>query len=103
MAKNNIYRRKISSEEAQEGYIMVLKNWLDFFPGIGVDFDLEENGAVRKARVESYHCECRGLELPHEHYFIRAGGLKQGEQIEIALKTGCKHALSRRNRASGGA
>ncbi len=83
MAKDSIYRRRISSEEAREGYIMVLKSALGFFPAIGVDFAMDEGGAVRKARVESYHCECRGSELPHEHYFIKAGGLKQGALVKI--------------------
>ena len=36
-----IYKRKISNEEAQGQYIMVLKNALSFFPKIGKSFKLK--------------------------------------------------------------
>ena len=73
------YERKISSEEASEGYIMVLKDRLGFFPPVGQDFSL--SGAP--ARVESRYCECRGPEKPHDHYFIRRAGLGKGQRIAI--------------------
>jgi len=77
------YSRTISSEEAREGYILVLKYRLPFFPPLGRRFDLAEGHSHRKTRVESYRCTCRGPELPHEHYFIRWKGLKPKVTVEI--------------------
>jgi hypothetical protein len=78
-----VYSRKVSSEEAREGYLLVLKNKLQFFPPLGKKFDLAQNDAIGKARVESYPCTCRGPDLPHEHYFIRWKGLRPKDRVEI--------------------
>ncbi len=83
------YERKLSSEEAGEGYIMVLKDRLAFFPAIGETFQL---GGV-SAKVEARHCECRGPEKPHEHYFIRRAGLNKGQKVRIA-RNGSNYTLA---------
>jgi hypothetical protein len=77
------YRRRVSAEEAREGYVLVLKNRLGFFPPIGEPFTLALGGSSCRARVEAIACTCRGPELPHEHYHIRWPGLRAGQQIEI--------------------
>jgi hypothetical protein len=77
------YSRKVSSEEAREGYLLVLRNKLQLFPPLGRRFDLVQNDVVDEARVESYRCTCRGPELPHEHYFIRWKGLRPKDRVEI--------------------
>jgi hypothetical protein len=77
------YSRKVSSEEAREGYLLVLRNKLQLFPPLGRRFDLVQNDVVDEARVESYRCTCRGPELPHEHYFIRWKGLRPKDIVEI--------------------
>ena len=77
------YTRKISSEEAREGYVLVVKSRLSFFPPLGNTFQLIHDHKRSRARVESYRCTCRGPALPHEHYFIRWKGLKDGDRIEI--------------------
>jgi hypothetical protein len=90
-----IYERKISSEEAREGYILVEKARLNLFPAIGEPFDLvDEAGRRSRARVEARDCECRGPEKPHEHYFIRRDGLEPGSRWRIA-KDGDAYRLSR--------
>jgi hypothetical protein len=83
MKETRAYVRKISSEEAREGYVMILKNQLGFFPAVGKAFHLVHDNLRSRARVESYRCTCRGPELPHEHYFIRWKGLKARDKIEI--------------------
>ena len=83
MKERPAYTRKISSEEAREGYVMILKSKLAFFPPIGKAFNLIHDSIRSTARVESYRCTCRGPELPHEHYFIRWKGLKTRDRIEI--------------------
>lgn len=83
------YERRISSEEAAEGYVMVLKDRLNYFPPVGDSFAL--NGAP--ARVEARHCECRGPEKPHEHYFIRRAGLAKGQRVSIT-RLGAGYTLS---------
>ena len=77
------YSRKVSSEEAREGYLLVLKSKLQLFPHLGMEFYLVQDDFARKAKVESYRCTCRGPELPHEHYFIRWKGLRSKDRVEI--------------------
>ncbi len=83
MKGRGAYSRKVSSEEAREGYLLILKNRLQFFPPLGKTFELVQNDIVGKAKVESYRCKCRGPELPHEHYFIRWKGLRPKDIVEI--------------------
>ena len=90
----DVYTRKVSGEEAREGYLMVLKDRLGFFPPQGERFALEIDGESREAAVDSYHCECRGPEKPHEHYFIRLPGLRKGERVTVAAKGG-RYSLTR--------
>jgi len=77
------YSRRISAEEAREGYVLVLKNKLSFFPSLGTGFELVKPDLRRKVRVEFYRCTCRGRDLPHEHYFIRWRGLRAKDRVEI--------------------
>jgi len=83
MKRRGAYSRKVSSEEAREGYLLVLKNKLRLFPPLGKRFDLLQNDVLGRAKVESYRCTCRGPELPHEHYFIRWKGLRPKDRVEI--------------------
>ena len=83
MRTKNVYTRKISTEEASEGYILVLKNKLNFFPPIGKQFIIMHVNQERKVKVESYSCTCQGPDAPHEHYFIRWKGLKAKEKVKI--------------------
>jgi len=82
------YQRKISSEEAWEGYILVLKGRLGFLPPVGEGFVL----AGRRVRIEAVPCTCRGPEKPHEHYRIPWPGLAQGSTVRIT--TGQRAATS---------
>lgn len=81
--KNNVYTRKISSKEAKEGFIFILKNRLNFFPQLGSEFKLVNDDQIEEVSVESYPCTCRGPDLPHEHYFIRWEGLKAEDKVKI--------------------
>jgi hypothetical protein len=78
-----VYARKISPEEARENYIMVSKDKLPLFPTKGRTFEIVQGSKRSEAKVESYHCECRGPDSPHEHFFIRWQGLKAGDEIFI--------------------
>jgi hypothetical protein len=78
-----VYSRTVSSEEAREGYLLVLKSKLQLFPHLGEEFDLVQDDLAVRAKVESYGCTCRGPELPHEHYFIRWKGLGPKDRVEI--------------------
>ncbi len=83
MPKKHGYVKRISSEEEEEGYVLVLKDKLSVFPALGQTFNLVKSGLLRRVSVESYPCQCRGPELPHEHYFVRWSGLKQGQKVAI--------------------
>jgi len=83
MTNADVFTRKLSAEEVKKGHIFVLKDRLSFFPAAGKPFDLKSGKEEKKATVESYHCTCRGPQLPHEHYFIRWEGLRFGDKISI--------------------
>ncbi|MCC7363460.1 MAG: hypothetical protein IT303_03740 [Dehalococcoidia bacterium] len=74
------YTRRVSTEEAREGYLMVEKARLAFFPAEGKPFELAGTGP---AKVESYACECRGPDKAHRHWFIRLAGLVRGATVTI--------------------
>jgi hypothetical protein len=82
------YIRKISSEEARESYILVLKSRLRSFPPVGEAFVMARGTHRKRAKVESVPCICRGPEQPHEHYFVRWKGLKRGERVAIRRLAG---------------
>ena len=77
------YVRRISSEEAREGYVLVLKSRLSFFPPIGEPFEIACGRRTHKGEVESVACACRGPDKPHEHYLLRWGGLRARDRITI--------------------
>ena len=83
MNKKTVYSRRISTKEADNDFIFVLKNKLSLFPELGEKFKLLEDNSSQKVEVESYPCNCRGPDRPHEHYFIRWNGLKSGDKIDI--------------------
>jgi len=89
---NIIYSRKISTKEAQEGFIFVLKNKLTLFPPLNSEFTLINNNSPQQVKVESYPCICRGPDKPHKHYFIRFEGLNVGNRIGI-VKDGKNYIL----------
>ncbi len=83
MSSKIMYSRKISSKEANNNFIFILKNKLSFFPPLGEVFELKAENSICKVKVESYSCTCRGPNLPHEHYFIKWEGLETGDKVEI--------------------
>jgi hypothetical protein len=87
MSSKNRYSRKISSKEAKNNFIFILKNNLSFFPPLGEVFVLKRDGSSCEVKVESYPCTCRGPDLPHEHYFIKWNGLETGNILEIKRTT----------------
>jgi hypothetical protein len=90
---DNIYARKISTKEADNGFIFILKNKLPFFPPHGNDFELSDGELSKEVKVNSYPCTCRGPDRPHEHYFICWKGLEAGDKIEITRNSQNKYKL----------
>jgi hypothetical protein len=68
--ENTQYRRKISAQESQEGFIMVLKESLKFFPKIDKPFKVKIDAEEFETMVEAYDCWCMGPKKPHMHYRI---------------------------------
>ncbi|MCJ7456553.1 hypothetical protein MUP07_07390 [Candidatus Bathyarchaeota archaeon] len=50
----NVYSRRISQEEERQGYVLVLKNRLSFFPPPGTNFSLIIDDVRRTVKVDSY-------------------------------------------------
>jgi len=95
------YRRKVSTEEAREGYLLVTKDRLSFFPPPGTHFRLRVKERSRDVRVESYHCACRGPDKLHEHWFLRWPTLAAGDLVEITAD-GSRYVATVADGARGG-
>ena len=88
------YERKISSEEAEQEYFLVLKNRLSFFPEVGSSFSIQDENKTKRVKVESYICHCQGVELPHEHYFVKWKGLAKGDIFRVQKISDAKNIFS---------
>ncbi|MBN1153753.1 hypothetical protein JXB12_02390 [candidate division KSB1 bacterium] len=83
------YHRKISDEEAQGQYIMILKSDLNFFPKIGKEFKLLVKGTEEKTfetTILAIPCWCMGPNKPHEHYRIDAKPFRDIFPIHFSKK-----------------
>ncbi len=92
------YRRRISAEEAREGFVFITKDAVRFFPPVGEEFEVRAAGATGRTRLAAVPCQCVGE--PHEHYHL--GGLSdalpfplvKGSRVEIRrLPTGGYEAV----------
>ena len=66
------YRRKISGEEAQERYIAIVKNKLEFFPKVGKPFKLKVKNKQFEITVEPHEVWSMGPKKPQLNYRIDA-------------------------------
>ncbi|MEM4266715.1 MAG: hypothetical protein QW404_01515 [Candidatus Nanoarchaeia archaeon] len=89
------YRRKISREEAEEGYILITKDALKMFPPIDRKFYLVENKKETPVKVRAISCICMGPEEPHQHYHLHYKPLKKGEVIVIRSGEKSKYTIKR--------
>ncbi len=68
------YERKISDEEAQGKFILILKSGLDLFPKPGKPFDLIINGREESKKIETTLTSVQrwsvGPSKPQDHYRI---------------------------------
>jgi hypothetical protein len=67
-----VYRRKISAEEAKERYILVLKNSLEFFPKLRKPFTLKVSGKEIEMYLEPIEVWNMGPKKPRIDYRIDA-------------------------------
>jgi hypothetical protein len=77
------YVRKVGAEEVRLSRVAVMKSALGFFPPVGTAFDATIDDHPGRLELEAYHCECRGPEKPHEHWFIRWPGLVAGQTVSF--------------------
>jgi len=76
--------RKVSSEEARCGFILILKNKRGMFPASGRRFTLCYRGNRLPVVVDEIACECVGPAKPHVHYHLHVPvGLSAGDVIRI--------------------
>ncbi len=70
MERKIIYKRKLSSEEANGRYVMVLLDSLKLFPKPDVIFQVEVKDETFDSKISIVNCWCRGPQKPHVHYRI---------------------------------
>jgi hypothetical protein len=64
------YRRTLSEEEIHEGKIMIMKEALKFFPKPFKKFAVKIGDKSVELAVEAVDCQCRGPQLPHQHFWL---------------------------------
>ena len=67
-----VYRRKISNEEARDRHIIILKNSVDFFPKLGKPFTLKVKDKELEMYLESIDVWSVGPKKPQHTYRIDA-------------------------------
>jgi hypothetical protein len=77
------YTRKISKEEAEQGYILIEKTALNIFPEVDRKFYLVENQKETPVKVRAVSCICRGPDEPHQHHHLSYSPLRKGETVTI--------------------
>ena len=83
------YEKKISSEEARCGFILILKNKRWMFPASGRRFNLCYRGNKLPVVVDEIACECVGPEKPHVHYHLHVPvELSAGDAVRIRKEKG---------------
>src|SRR5690606_38497627 len=75
--------RRVTAEEARDGRLLVEKRWLGRLPAPGEAFTLDDRGVRRTVAIEAEHCECRGPEKPHDHYYLPVAGLERGTTVTL--------------------
>lgn len=98
-ANKNLFKRKLSAEEAGENYIMIQKKELDFFPKVGKPFKLKVGKKEFETFIQAVECWCQGPNKPHSHYRIDATpfrdlvALHWGTKVTIEKKEDNKYQL----------
>jgi len=93
------YKRKLSAEKAEEGFIFILKNFLSMCPPVGEPFQLRVKDEMFDVHVEGVSCLCVGPDKPHEHYRIDAKNFKgllnwkRGETVTITKRSDREYQL----------
>jgi hypothetical protein len=64
------YVRKLSGDEANQGYIMVMKESLKLFPKPKINFKMKVNDSLFDSQIKVVDCWCQGPKKPHVHYRI---------------------------------
>ena len=97
---SDVYRRKISAEEARERYILVLKHALDFFPKLGKPFTLKVKDKELEMYIEPVEVWSMGPKKPQYNYRIDAKGfwdvfpLHFGKTVTISKEEDKVYSLS---------
>ncbi len=89
------YQRRITKEEAEEGYIFITQDALKMFPEVDRKFYLVENKKETPVKVRSVSCICMGPEQPHKHYHLGYSPLTKDEVITIRSGAKSKYSIKR--------
>jgi hypothetical protein len=84
--KKEQFKRKLSTDEAMENYIMIQKRELDFFPKAGKPFKLKIGRKEVELAVKGVECWCMGPQKPHSHYRIDANPLRDHVKLSWGTK-----------------
>jgi hypothetical protein len=75
------YRRKVSAEEVQQSYILIMKEALNFFPKVDLPFNLKFGEETHETRVETHDQWSVGPRKPQLQYRIPYTKFKNRPQL----------------------
>ena len=84
-----IYKKRISQTENERRKILILKSQLMKFPPPGTAFSVGFHKKKITTMISSSHCECRGPDTPHVHYYLdldelwNVADIQQGTVIHL--------------------
>jgi hypothetical protein len=90
MSADETYVRKLSRNEARDGFIFLSKDAVALFPPVDVAFQVAIGEEAVPACVRAIPCTCVGE--PHEHYHLvfgeRPGSLALTKGLVVSLEKG---------------
>lgn len=75
------YRRKVSAEEVQQSYILILKDALSYFPKVDLPFTLKIGEENHEAKIEVHDQWNVGPRKPQSQYRIAFNKFKTRPSI----------------------
>jgi hypothetical protein len=81
-------RRTVSRKTPGDGRLEITKRAAGRLRGLGLNFEVDVDGGRTAATLGTMSCTCRGIERPHEHYFLESAALKRltpGTEVDLEM------------------
>ena len=82
-------RRSVSRKTPGDGMLEITRPVAERLLRSGTEFDLTTPAGSGRVTLTSMPCTCRGVENPHEHWFLRSElfrALTPGSNVQLAVE-----------------